>query len=1232
MTHKSKTKKIVAGVLGLMLSLTLVAGVGAQTANAALSTSQVDAIVSLLTSFGADAGTISNVRASLTGGTPSAPTTGGAMTGSGYTFTRNLKQGDVGEDVRQLQTVLNMDSATQVAASGVGSKGMESTAFGPATKAAVVKFQNKYSAEILTPVGLTSGTGSVGASTRAKLNSMSTGSPVVIIPGNNTGTPPVVVPMGGGLTVSKAPVQPTAQLAPLKAARVPFTKVTFTAGASDATVNGLVVERGGQAVDSVFDSIILLDETGMQVGLSKTLNSQHQTTLTQPFVVKAGTTRTMTIAANRPTSETGTPAGMVPTLSLVQVNTSATVSGSFPIVGTAQTINSGLTIGSATVNRGSLDPGTSVTKEVGVTNYNFSSIRVTAGSGENLRLKSIRFNQTESASASDLANIKIYVDGTAYDPVVTDGGQYYVASFGSGLVIEKGFSKEISIKGDVIGGSGRKADFDIAKRTDIDLTGELYGYGIMPDFGSSSTADDSQVHSADDYYFDGSVLTIDNGSMNVSTSNASPAQNIAVNTQNQPFGSFIVDVKGEAITVARLAFNVTLGNADSNGDIDDLTNITIVDENGSVVAGPVDGDASDSSYTTSSGDGSVVFSDTITFPVGQHTYFLKGKVGTDIDNNNTITASTTPSTDFATVRGLTTGKTITPAPASALTFGAMTVKSGALTVSSLGQPPAQTIVAGGKQVEFARYTLDGNASGEDIRVTTIPLDYSTNGTATDLTNCQLRDGSKTGTSLTTGSNVKNPTAVSSTTTFTFDGNGVIVSKGTSKTLSLTCDIKSGTTSVYYWGLTATADNGSWTGATGLASAQTITEVFNRNIGLAMTATSGGSYTVSADSSSAYNYRAVKAGTMGVPLAAFKFEAGLAEEITLKQVALQLGNVASNSPADLVDRTVTLWVDGVNVGTAQFGANGDYATSTLSTTVKLGKGPSGAKTVVVKGDLRTHDANTNSTSVADEGGYGSFLAVTYDGNNVTAPDGNYATGVDSGGNITGYSTDVTTNGVRVFKNVPTVRITNLGANTLVTGDPVYKFTITNPDSGSDMLLYKVSYSISTSGPTGFRVTAFELRGDGVLAKAATTEATDVKTAGLDVDALEFVFDASSEARRIPAGSSKEYILSGTASGMAAGTNSLNVKLNIDTAYPSLGFLMGKAGTAGVNITTPTASGFSSSTNNFIWSPVSTTTFTTAATYEAQLDWTNGYGIPIYDKNGSLVAPTGSVATQASEKSI
>ena len=136
----------------------------------------------------------------------------------------------------------------------------------------------------------------------------------------------------------------------------------------------------------------------------------------------------------------------------------------------------------------------------------------------------------------------------------------------------------------------------------------------------------------------------------------------------------------------------------------------------------------------------------------------------------------------------------------------------------------------------------------------------------------------------------------------------------------------------------------------------------------------------------------------------------------------------------------------------------------------------------------------------------------------------------------------------------------------------------------------------------------------------------------MDAVEVVFGAN-EARRVPAGGSKEYVLSATVAGMAAGTNSLNVKLLNDTAYPVFGVTGLMASTTGVNpLNSANNTMFSSSTNNFIWSPFSTTSPTTAASAETNLDWTNSYGIPIYDKSGSLLSPTGTVSTQASEKAI
>ncbi|MEA2092718.1 MAG: hypothetical protein U9P61_01975, partial [Patescibacteria group bacterium] len=89
-----------------------------------------------------------------------------------FAFSTVMGQGAEGVAVQYLQILLNADPDTQVAASGVGSAGNETTYYGPATAAAVVKFQEKYASEVLTPLGLTAGTGYFGNSSIAKANAL----------------------------------------------------------------------------------------------------------------------------------------------------------------------------------------------------------------------------------------------------------------------------------------------------------------------------------------------------------------------------------------------------------------------------------------------------------------------------------------------------------------------------------------------------------------------------------------------------------------------------------------------------------------------------------------------------------------------------------------------------------------------------------------------------------------------------------------------------------------------------------------------------------------------------------------------------------------------------------------------------------------------------------------------------------------------------------------------------
>jgi len=94
--------------------------------------------------------------------------TGGSVDIALTSLTSNLAIGSLGTQVYVLQKILNSDVSTEVAASGAGSPGSETEIFGSATKAAVEKFQLKYTIATAANPAF----GSVGPATRAKLNAV----------------------------------------------------------------------------------------------------------------------------------------------------------------------------------------------------------------------------------------------------------------------------------------------------------------------------------------------------------------------------------------------------------------------------------------------------------------------------------------------------------------------------------------------------------------------------------------------------------------------------------------------------------------------------------------------------------------------------------------------------------------------------------------------------------------------------------------------------------------------------------------------------------------------------------------------------------------------------------------------------------------------------------------------------------------------------------------------------
>ncbi len=80
-----------------------------------------------------------------------------------FTFTKNLTLKNTGQEVTELQKCLAKDTE-------IYPEGIVSGYYGAQTKKAVIKFQEKYATDILTPIGLTKGTGDVKPMTRDKLN------------------------------------------------------------------------------------------------------------------------------------------------------------------------------------------------------------------------------------------------------------------------------------------------------------------------------------------------------------------------------------------------------------------------------------------------------------------------------------------------------------------------------------------------------------------------------------------------------------------------------------------------------------------------------------------------------------------------------------------------------------------------------------------------------------------------------------------------------------------------------------------------------------------------------------------------------------------------------------------------------------------------------------------------------------------------------------------------------
>ncbi|HVM73302.1 MAG TPA: peptidoglycan-binding domain-containing protein [Candidatus Paceibacterota bacterium] len=1087
---------------------------------------------------------------------------GSMMSSAGcYTFTQNLKMGATGGQVMWVQQFLNNHGFT-VAASGAGSPGNETSFFGPATMKAVVAFQNANASAILAPVGLTTGNGNWYAGTRAQANAMCAGSTT-----GSTGTGTGTTSYGPGITVS-AGVQPANSLAPALANRVPFTTFTLTNNSGAAvTISGITVQRTGLAADAAFAGVELLDQNGIQLGTSRTFNSNHQAVIGTPWTLNAGQSATYTVAGNMGTAtvEAGY-AGQVAGVTVVGVNTTVPVSGSLPISGAQQTINSTLTIGTATAISSSYDPNSYRTQSIGTTGITFSAVRLTAGSAEDEKLYSVTWNQTGSAGTTDIGNLMTVVNGTSYPVTADSTGKYYTSTFPGGVLVPKGNTVDVYIKGDLTGNNGaaRTVEFDIYRASDIYLVGQTYGYGVTP----TATAAGSLLtgNHASEYFtspfFQGSLLLVNPGQLStISNAGSVASQNIAINVPNQPLGGFTTNFSGEPVQVQSLTIHV----ASSTAGIP-LTNVSLVDSNGNTVAGPVDETVS---------TGAIVFNTSVTFPVGPMTYTLKGTVGSTATNGVTFQMSTNPLSDWTNAQGQTSGSSVTLTNSS-ISMSVMTVQGPSLIISAASSPASTLVAKGAQNYVFANINLDASQSGENIRLSSLPITVTTQSTdATDLSSCQLWNGT---TPLNTGGNVVNSSTWSTNeANFVFD-NALTIPKGTVVTLSLMCNLASSPAGTSWAAGIASTPAPS---PTGVGSGITLTTSTPNTDLVLQVGTSGtmssGTASLAITNPSPLSFANVAGGTTGVTVGTFTLQP-TSDSINLQKIGLSLNsNLASSSD---VTRAY-IYNGATQIGSVIFTGSPVggkyYATSTLSSSLNLAQN---SQTILtIKADIAQigagqagADGHEVLINVADANGSGAASGAT----------------VDSGPLAASAQT-----GVAIFRSTPTVALSSYLPSNGISDGRLIAFTITAGSNGP-IGLNQLTFSISTSSITtlsGLNLYAYT---DSGFSQAAGGTVGGIAGSTAYVGATQYATTTMSTPLQIAAGTTEYFLLKGTVSPNGT-TYNIATTLMGDSANLALGQNVDLASMY-------TVTGIAATSSRMIWSPNATTTALTTTN-----DWTNGFSV-------------------------
>ncbi|MBI4065699.1 peptidoglycan-binding protein [Candidatus Kaiserbacteria bacterium] len=763
--------KIAAVATGLAMATSVLAFAPIAQA-AALTDAQVQSILSLLTSFGADSATIANVQASLTGGTP-VSTGGAAATGSCSVGTANLTIGSSGAAVTCLQQTL-IAGGYSIPAGATGY-------FGAQTRSAVSAWQ--------TAKGISPTAGYFGSISRAAfVGTASTG-------GTTSGTTPapVTAGTGNGLKVMLATDSPNNIALVQGQAIGSLAKFTFAnPTASDIKVTNLAFKRIGVSNDSTLSNVYLYNEAKRltdSAGVSNTaFNFNDPTAL---FTVPAGQTYTVSVLADIAGSTSGQQVGV----QLTAVTSSGTLdsSVSLPVNGYTQTV-SAATLATADFNTTTNPAVTTMAAQDDYTVWSNSTIIGTRA----VKLESFQLRNIGSVARTDIQNFRLHVKGVQVGSAVASIASDDTVTFdfsANPVRIETG-TAEIKVVADVIAGSGNTFQFSLRRASDARFVDTDLNQPILATRGGGSSFTARNATSA----------TVDSGTVSTVKSTNSPSSNIAIDATNVKWATFELRAAGEDVKVESLDVqaNTTWSAAGAGAGLDNGK----VFLNGVQVGSTKDlTDATDVNFT---------FGSSMILKAGQTAIVdiyadAKSTTGASFLSNGTV--AVTLGTGSSNAQGQKSLASINT-PTSDVAGNTITLSSSTLTLTKYSGYGNQTLIAGTNNARLGSFTLStGSTEGVNVNTLTVALSSDESATITDLILKDNATGAQIGT-----------TKASPSTSNAFSVN-VAMGSSVTKTIDIYGNIKSGSNAGPWIANIDASGTGAVTGSTVDADAlnlQTIT--------------------------------------------------------------------------------------------------------------------------------------------------------------------------------------------------------------------------------------------------------------------------------------------------------------------------------------------------------------------------------------------------------------------------